>query len=584
MAWPEEINQGVANRPSVAARFPVLNGQERRSDDCVGALEVGWQDPGSLTYEPTAGLREKPFSLSSDPRFFFKHSSNAAAFDALLAGIRRREGILALTGEVGTGKTTLCRAVLQALDRKTFVAFVPDPFVSREELLKTLLVDFGIVSVDDLRTGRLQHAGRAELSLTLCDFLKSLRPFQVFAVVVIDEAHHLPSSLLEEVRILADLEDRQKLLQLVLVGQPELRSRLGTFDMRQVAQRISVRCDLSPLGHKDVGPYISHRLLIAGNNVTVQFSDSAVSLVSTTSSGIPRLINIICDRALGRAVQAGSTRVETEHVLEAADEIGLHVAPVFRSHPTIASPTPAAQSQSTSAGQADDGAGRIARAGKPKTQAAPASDTGRRDHGLEATLHLRDGEKRLRLEEDSGDFDEYYPVARPRRRRVFALVAVVMLAALGAIGYRYWVSAGEPPVSELIANPAVLFESPTPRVASTTDTPVAMSRAVTLSPSPPAPKTEPARFVLEMGMFESADTAAQALNELRDAGFRSYSIEVSTSDGERAHAVFVGPYSEFGAVQRDFERAKQIPGYDGAHIVPIGPTALPTPESIEGAP
>src|SRR6476646_4951004 len=117
-------------------------------------------DTGSLTYEPQFGLREKPFSLSSDPRFFYSHSSHGASFETLRAGIRRREGILALMGEVGTGKTTLCRAVLQALDRRTFAAFVPDPFLSREDLLKTLLIDFGIVSADEIRSGRLRGASR----------------------------------------------------------------------------------------------------------------------------------------------------------------------------------------------------------------------------------------------------------------------------------------------------------------------------------------------------------------------------------------------------------------------------------------
>ena len=120
----------------------------------------------SLTYEPFYGLREKPFSLSADPRFLFRSPPHAPAFDALLAGIRRREGLIVLTGEIGTGKTTLCRSVLQHLDRRTFAAFVPDPFVSREDLLKTLLVDFGVISIGDLTTRPVQWrvAIRSELS------------------------------------------------------------------------------------------------------------------------------------------------------------------------------------------------------------------------------------------------------------------------------------------------------------------------------------------------------------------------------------------------------------------------------------
>ena len=141
---------------------------------------------GSLTYEPFFGLREKAFSLSSDPRFLFKSPAHAPEFDALLAGIRRREGLIVLTGEIGTGKTTLCRSVLRHLDRRTFAAFVPDPFVSREDLLRTLLVDFGVVSIGDLTRGPFSGASRSDLSFLLYEFLDSLAPLQAFAVLVID--------------------------------------------------------------------------------------------------------------------------------------------------------------------------------------------------------------------------------------------------------------------------------------------------------------------------------------------------------------------------------------------------------------
>jgi hypothetical protein len=132
----------------------------------------------SLTYEPFYGLREKPFSLSADPRFLFRSPTHAPAFDALLAGIRRREGLIVLTGEIGTGKTTLCRSVLEHLDRRTFAAFVPDPFVSREDLLKTLLVDFGVISIGDLASGRFNGASRSDLSYPLYEFLDSLVPLR----------------------------------------------------------------------------------------------------------------------------------------------------------------------------------------------------------------------------------------------------------------------------------------------------------------------------------------------------------------------------------------------------------------------
>ena len=136
----------------------------------------------SLTYEPYYGLKEKAFSLSADPRFLFRSPEHAPAFEELLSGIRRREGLVTLTGEIGTGKTTLIRSVLQQLDRRTFSAFVPDPFVSREDLLKMLLVDFGVVSVADLKRGALNGASRPDLSYPLYEFLDSLVPLQAFAV------------------------------------------------------------------------------------------------------------------------------------------------------------------------------------------------------------------------------------------------------------------------------------------------------------------------------------------------------------------------------------------------------------------
>jgi general secretion pathway protein A len=140
----------------------------------------------TFIYESYYGLREKPFSLASDPRFLYKSVSHALAFNELLTGIRRREGLIVLTGDIGTGKTTLCRAVLEQLDQKTFSTFVPDPFASREDLLKMLLIDFGVMSVDDLKAGRLRNASRPDLSYPLCEFLKSLQPLRAFAVLIID--------------------------------------------------------------------------------------------------------------------------------------------------------------------------------------------------------------------------------------------------------------------------------------------------------------------------------------------------------------------------------------------------------------
>ena len=221
---------------------------------------------GALTYEPYYGLKAKPFSLSTDPRSLYRSPCHASVLDDLLAGIRRREGIVVLTGEMGTGKTTLCRAALYQLDRKTFTTFVPDPFLSREDLLRMLLVDFGEVSVDDLRRGRLSGASRPDLSYQLYEFLTSLESVDAFAVLVIDEAQHLAAPLLEEIRALSELEAGRRLLQIVLVGQPELQTRLKQFQMRQIEQRVTMRCELRPLSKEDVAGYVAHRMAMVGGS------------------------------------------------------------------------------------------------------------------------------------------------------------------------------------------------------------------------------------------------------------------------------------------------------------------------------
>jgi type II secretory pathway predicted ATPase ExeA len=282
-----------------------------------------------LTYEPYYGLREKPFSLSADPRFLYKSPSHAPIFDDLRRGIRRREGLVVLTGDIGTGKTTMCKAVIEDLDRKTFSSFVPDPFVSREDLLKMLLVDFGVTSIEEVKAGRLAGTSRPELSYSLYDFLKSLVPLQAFAVLIIDEAQNLSVPLLEEIRILSDLEAPEKLLQVVLVGQLELQDKLKLPEMRQVDQRVSVRCELQPMSRSVVTGYITHRLDVAGaGSDRVDFSSEAVDEIFRVSKGVPRLVNLICDRALHHGYLERSVRIQPPHVVRATVDLGLRKRPV----------------------------------------------------------------------------------------------------------------------------------------------------------------------------------------------------------------------------------------------------------------
>ena len=282
-----------------------------------------------LTYETYYGLNEKAFSLSADPKFLFKSPAHSAVYDDLRAGIHRREGLIVLTGDVGTGKTTLCRSVLNDLDRKTFSAFVADPFVSPDDLLRTLLLDFGVTSLHDLKKGSLNGLSRLELSYPLHEFLRSLAPLQAFAVLVIDEAQNLSQALLEEIRILSDLEGPEKLLQVVLVGQLELQTTLKDQHMRQVDQRVSVRCRLHALDRDALTGYIAHRLGVAtGGSPRVSFASDAVDLVHRASHGNPRVINIICDKALHFGHLAPTFTIGRDIVRYALSELGIpHVSP-----------------------------------------------------------------------------------------------------------------------------------------------------------------------------------------------------------------------------------------------------------------
>ena len=219
-------------------------------------------------YEDYYGFVEKPFSLTPDPKYLYKSESHANAFELLQYGIRRREGFVVVTGDIGTGKTTLCRAVLDQLDRKMFTALVLNPFIAEDDLLRLILQDFGVVSRDEIKRGRLAGVSRQELIETLNDFLLSLLPLRATALLIIDEAQNLPRPVLEHIRMLSNLEtDKEKLLQIILVGQLNLKDVLRTPELRQLDQRVSIRYNLKPLNGEETAAYVAHRLTIAGGGL-----------------------------------------------------------------------------------------------------------------------------------------------------------------------------------------------------------------------------------------------------------------------------------------------------------------------------
>ena len=275
-------------------------------------------------YEEYYGFIEKPFSLTPDPKYLYKSESHASAFDLLQYAIRRREGFVVVTGDIGTGKTTLCRAILEQLDRKTFTALVLNPFLSEDDLLRLILQDFGVVSRAEIKRGRLAGVSKQELIDTLNEFLLSLLPLGAGALLIIDEAQNLPRQVLEQIRILSNLEtNKEKLLQIVLVGQLNLKDVLRAPELRQLDQRVSIRYGLKPLTREETSAYIAHRLAIAGGGAALTFSPKALDLVHRYSGGIPRLINLLCDRSLLGGYSAHTTKIVPRMVVAAAHSLDL---------------------------------------------------------------------------------------------------------------------------------------------------------------------------------------------------------------------------------------------------------------------
>jgi general secretion pathway protein A len=568
---------------------------------------------GLLTYEPYYGLAEKPFSLSTRPGALYRSESHAPVHDDLSTAIRRREGLIVLTGEIGTGKTTLCRSVLAGLDRKTFTTFVPDPFLTREDLLKMLLVEFGVVSVEDLVRGRLAGASRPDLSYPLYDFLKSLEPIDAFAVLIIDEAQHLPLPLLEEIRILSDLEDRRKLLQVVLIGQPELRDALALPHMRQVRQRVSMHRDLQPLSRDGVAGYVGHRLTLAGaERDRVAFTAEGIDRVFAVSNGVPRVINLICDRALHHGALRQMPRIGPELVATAAADLRMASGADLPPASAVATAPPPSASRHT----------RERHVPTVRTPESPDATAGVEAAAPAADAALSSAEGPLGSEQ-AAEFDHLLamaptvvrrgpPPAGPARgrqpvslrgfvgelgaegerasladrlRRVPALV-VVALTALGVLAggslaiYVLW---ARPLLHARVALPPVESRrsatgSGARRSVSKPPPPVSLpgeffdEEPIVRAEAAPTPTTAPGRtgaagtaaaWVVQVGAFASAERVRALRADLLAKGFESE--ERPVTDGGLT-AVMVGPYASAAAAADARVRLQQGPGFEGAVV------------------
>jgi general secretion pathway protein A len=265
-------------------------------------------------YEKHFGLTERPFSIAPDPRFLYMSQQHREALAHLLYGVGEGGGFVQLTGEVGTGKTTVCRCLLEQLPDHVDVALILNPSVTALELLASVC--------DELR---ISYGSESTSIKSLTDALNT-HLLEAHAkgrrtVLIVDEAQNLSAEALEEVRLLTNLETtREKLLQIILIGQPELRSLLAREDLRQLSQRITARYHLEPIHRAETAAYVRHRLQVCGASETL-FTESAIDVVQKLSKGVPRLINVICDRAMLGGFVEGKRRIDVAIVDKAAREV-----------------------------------------------------------------------------------------------------------------------------------------------------------------------------------------------------------------------------------------------------------------------
>lgn len=264
-------------------------------------------------YQSFYGFREMPFNITPDPRFLYLSPTHQEALQHLKYGVREKKGFIVLVGEVGCGKTTLCRRFLNELDPARYdTALILNPRVTETQMLKAILTELG-----ETKLGRNQHDLVAQMNRVLLERIDRGRDI----VLIIDEAQNLSFDVLEQIRLLSNLEtDKQKLLQIVLMGQPELKAVLARDELRQLRQRILVHYELHPLSLEDMGHYIHHRLSLAGGDGRPAFTKWALRSLHRNSKGIPRVVNNLCDKSLLAAFIRDSDEVNYWDVRRAVRE------------------------------------------------------------------------------------------------------------------------------------------------------------------------------------------------------------------------------------------------------------------------
>jgi general secretion pathway protein A len=527
-------------------------------------------------YEPFFGLTEAPFGLAPDPRFLFASASISAALEQLAYALGRREPLIIVTGEIGTGKTLLCRAVMKRIPRETFLSVIDDPMLERDDLLKQMLEDFGVIAKD--RT-RLTETTRHELVEALQAFLRSLSAIQAHAVVAIDEAQHLRPDVLEQIRLLSNMNDeRGTLLQIILVGQPELETLLAQPELRQLQQRVTRRFRLEPLNREEVRAYIDYRLALARNgasrapgatelahelaawsgaNREAQFTDEAVQVVFEISRGFPRVINLLCDRSLEAACASNLRVVDAFGINKAASALGLG---------SLRAPRVSSEESPAPARQPKPEHSFWVAAPSESRSAAPAVES---------------------LETFAADETAAAGIpAASRQGPKYVLLAVALaLVAFAAVWYKLRSATPETPQAAPsvgtparplggapnppVASPSGAAGAPAPQPAATA--PASSATPPASAPSGPAaapPTTPPAtpaaeRFDIVVASFRTDARAAAVSTEIAALG-----LPVRRRVSDTWQQVIVGPFKS----RREADDAQQLlqrAGMGGTQIVPV---------------
>ncbi len=380
-------------------------------------------------YETFFGLNESPFNLVPDPRFLFASATHSAALAQVAYALERRDPLVVITGDIGTGKTLLCRTVLQRLPFKTFLSVINDPLLEADDLIKELLRDFGVLARDP---ARFRGATRHQLVQTLHAFLSSLAPIQAHAVVMIDEAQHLRPDVLEQIRLLSNIDDsRGTILQIILVGQMDLEPLLSRPELRQLQQRVSRRFALDPLNKDEVQHYVEHRLELARQgepapaqaNAGVIFKPDAIQAVAEISAGVPRVINLLCDRSLELAFDAQVHTIDGARVHAAARGLGIEKPDAVAPTPRPAAP-PAAPPAAVAAPLPH-----VA----PETTAAPAVSAPAAAVPAAAVSEIFGTFEPV--DEMAAELLPAEPAAKPRTKMLVLVLLAVVLGAAGVFGY-----------------------------------------------------------------------------------------------------------------------------------------------------